>query len=198
MTIVGDKIKEVRAEAGLTQEQFAMVLGLKRTAIVGYESGNNIPPTKILEKISTIYNVSVDWLLTGEGNKYKGPGRELDWEATKEFFERYPDIEEKKPGLYRMLEEADYREEHGIKENEAEYLAQVDIIARGGEATTEMWVIELKTYRDRQAELQIGLTSKERKIILNYRLLPEDLKESIEGLIIEGAKFVQGKKEEEK
>lgn len=42
-------IKEEREKRGLTQEEFAELLGVTRKTIVNYESGSNIPETK--EKI---------------------------------------------------------------------------------------------------------------------------------------------------
>ena len=67
-----------------------------------------------------------------------------------------------------MLEEANWREDLGIKENEAEYLTQVELGGVVGHATAEMCAQELKTYRDRQA--QLDLTQEEKQIILYIKV----------------------------
>ena len=92
-TDIGSRLKEIRTSAGLTQEDFAKSISGSRRQVVAWEKGEVIPSDIFLEKMSTIYNVSVSWLKTGKGEKYKGPGKELTWEDTKGFFERYPDIE---------------------------------------------------------------------------------------------------------
>lgn len=69
----GNTIKELRTEAGMTQEELGMLLNVQNAAISKYESGK-IPLTgETLLKLSKIFNVSTDYLLGAEeGNTMIG------------------------------------------------------------------------------------------------------------------------------
>ncbi|MFV0396370.1 MAG: helix-turn-helix domain-containing protein [Coprobacillaceae bacterium] len=51
-------LKEYRKGAGLTQKEFADKLGKSIHTISKYENGTRVPPTKILELIFSILNVT--------------------------------------------------------------------------------------------------------------------------------------------
>ena len=56
-------IKYLRKSMKLTQEKFAVMVGVKRASIGSYEEDRAIPPADILAKIASACNVSVDELL---------------------------------------------------------------------------------------------------------------------------------------
>lgn len=58
-----DIIKELRLDAGLTQEDLAQKFNISRTAISKYETGEHEPNLDFLVKFSNYFNVSVDYLL---------------------------------------------------------------------------------------------------------------------------------------
>jgi transcriptional regulator with XRE-family HTH domain len=58
-----DRIKELRVRQGLTQDELGGILDYGRTAISNYESGRSEPSYEALEKLSTYFHVSVDYLL---------------------------------------------------------------------------------------------------------------------------------------
>ena len=58
-----NKIKELRAEIGLTQSKLAKLLGVNQTAIGKYERGDLEPNIENLIKLSNIFEVSVDYLI---------------------------------------------------------------------------------------------------------------------------------------
>jgi SOS-response transcriptional repressors (RecA-mediated autopeptidases) len=58
-----DRIKSLRQEKNLTQDDLAKIFNFSRTTISGYESGRNEPSYDILQKISEYFNVSIDFLL---------------------------------------------------------------------------------------------------------------------------------------
>lgn len=60
---IGEKIKEARKSAGLTQEQLAEKLMVSRQAITKWESDKGIPDISNLKAISSLLNVSIDYLL---------------------------------------------------------------------------------------------------------------------------------------
>lgn len=61
-----EKLQELRAHRGLTQEQLAQSLYVSRTAISKWESGRGFPSIESLKAISRFFSVSVDELLSGE------------------------------------------------------------------------------------------------------------------------------------
>ena len=57
------KIKELRAEKGLTQAQLAEIVGVNQTAIGKYERGELEPNLQTLIKLSQFFQVSVDYII---------------------------------------------------------------------------------------------------------------------------------------
>lgn len=57
------KLKEVRDNLGLTQEQFAIKVGFSRTTITELESGNKKPTLKTIQKLSQKTNTKISYWL---------------------------------------------------------------------------------------------------------------------------------------
>ena len=70
------RLRDLREDHDLTQEQIAQSLGLKRQQYARYENGQNDVPTRILICLAGLYNTSVDYLL-GITNNPK-PYRDID------------------------------------------------------------------------------------------------------------------------
>lgn len=66
-----DRIRLVRKEAGLTQEAFAEKIGAKKFTVVSYESGKRTPLPVTIRAISREFDVSENWLMTGEGQMHE-------------------------------------------------------------------------------------------------------------------------------
>lgn len=64
------RIKAIRKALGLTQEEFAARIGVKRGAIANYEIGRNEPVDAVLSLICREYSVSETWLRTGAGEMF--------------------------------------------------------------------------------------------------------------------------------
>lgn len=60
---IGEKLKEARKQAGLSQEQLSEKLGVSRSAVAKWETDNGIPDVDNLKAISKLLKVSVDYLL---------------------------------------------------------------------------------------------------------------------------------------
>lgn len=58
-----DRLKKLRQEKELTQDDFAKELNMSRSAIASYESGRNEPPYEVLRRIADFFNVTTDYLL---------------------------------------------------------------------------------------------------------------------------------------
>ena len=61
-----EKLKELRKQRGLTQEELAKDLYVSRTAVSKWESKRGVPNIESLKAISSYFSVSVDELLSGE------------------------------------------------------------------------------------------------------------------------------------
>lgn len=64
---MGERIKELRTVLGLTQQQLADSLGIKRNTIAKYETGRGDPIDAVVSLICKTYNVNEKWLRAGEG-----------------------------------------------------------------------------------------------------------------------------------
>lgn len=58
----GDKLKELRENAKLTQEAFGEMFGVTSNAVYSWEKGKTQPSIEVIKKIAKYYDVSVDYL----------------------------------------------------------------------------------------------------------------------------------------
>lgn len=58
-----NRIKALRNEHGITQDELSKSLGVTRSTIAGYERNIISPSHEMLVKLSTFFNVSVDYLI---------------------------------------------------------------------------------------------------------------------------------------
>lgn len=65
-----NRIKQIRKDAGLTQEQFAQKIGVSRNTIATYETSDRTPIAAVILSICREFNVNELWLRTGEGDVY--------------------------------------------------------------------------------------------------------------------------------
>lgn len=66
METIGDRIRNKRKESGMTQLELANKLNITDKAISKWEQNEGNPDISILPKIAEIFNVSLDYLLTGK------------------------------------------------------------------------------------------------------------------------------------
>ena len=67
---MNERIKKLRKELDMTQQEFAEGIGIKRNTMATYESGRNEPIDAVISLICTKYNVNENWLRTGEGEMF--------------------------------------------------------------------------------------------------------------------------------
>lgn len=60
---IGEKIKLLRNEKGITQEALAESLNVSRSAIAKWETNSGVPEVSNLKIISKIFGISVDELI---------------------------------------------------------------------------------------------------------------------------------------
>lgn len=65
-----DRIKKLRKELDLTQQEFADKIGIARGNIGAYEVGKNAPSDAVISLICTKFNVNEGWLRDGTGEMF--------------------------------------------------------------------------------------------------------------------------------
>ncbi|MCE8510301.1 helix-turn-helix transcriptional regulator [Ruegeria pomeroyi] len=63
----GDRLAAAREAADMTQAQLARRLGVKKSTISGWENDLSEPRANRLSMLAGLLNVSIVWLITGEG-----------------------------------------------------------------------------------------------------------------------------------
>lgn len=67
----GEKIADCRKKMGLTQEQLAEILGVKRQTVSRWEVDSAFPETDTLMKMSRLFGVSCDYLLNYDASAHE-------------------------------------------------------------------------------------------------------------------------------
>lgn len=67
---MNERLKKLRKDLDMTQQEFAEKIGIKRNTIATYESGRNEPIDAVISLICTKFNVSETWLRTGKGEMF--------------------------------------------------------------------------------------------------------------------------------
>lgn len=102
------KLRQLRLNHGLTQEQLGKKIGVSKVSISGYENGNRTPDLATLKKIADVFGVSLDELIAEERALYS---------SSKADYEKY---------LYAFLEkfnEIDKEISKGTSKNKEEEVA---------------------------------------------------------------------------
>lgn len=78
---IGERIKLARKKLGITQQELADSIGLKRNTIANYEIGQIQPSDRTVADICRVHNISEEWLRTGQGEMFIqiSPDEELDY-----------------------------------------------------------------------------------------------------------------------
>lgn len=69
----GDRVAGARESAGMSQTQLARRIGVKKATIVSWEDDLAEPRANKLSMMAGLLNVSIMWLLTGEGEGMDAP-----------------------------------------------------------------------------------------------------------------------------
>ncbi|WP_171236802.1 helix-turn-helix transcriptional regulator [Ruegeria sp. HKCCA6837] len=72
----GDRLAGAREAAGMTQVQLARRLGVKKATVSDWENDLSEPRANRLSMMAGMVNVSIMWLLTGEGEGMDAPVEE--------------------------------------------------------------------------------------------------------------------------
>jgi transcriptional regulator with XRE-family HTH domain len=69
----GDRLAGAREAAGMTQAELARTLGVRQATLAAWEDDASEPRANRLQMLAGMLNVSIRWLLTGEGEGLEGP-----------------------------------------------------------------------------------------------------------------------------
>lgn len=86
-----DRLKESRIKAGLTQEQLAEKLGVAKSTLSGYESGNREPAVATIAKALEILNIDANYLYQDETKELTDLVISLD---DKELLKKYHNLDD--------------------------------------------------------------------------------------------------------
>lgn len=68
--MIGERLLDLRKDAGLTQDELADILNTNKHSISAYERGKNEPPDSMKIAIANYFKVSVDYLVGLTDNPY--------------------------------------------------------------------------------------------------------------------------------
>ena len=80
----GDRLSDARAALGLTQKDLARRLGVREKTLDAWENDVSEPRANRLSILAGLLNVSLRWLLTGEGEGLSAPAEEVSQGDTAE------------------------------------------------------------------------------------------------------------------
>ena len=63
MKNIGERIKEIRKENGLSQQAFGKVLAVSQDTVSLWENGKSLPTAEFLIAMAQTFHISVDYIL---------------------------------------------------------------------------------------------------------------------------------------
>lgn len=67
---MNERIKKIRKAIGLTQQEFADSIKVKRNTVATYEMGRSIPSDAAISLICKQFDVNEEWLRSGSGEMF--------------------------------------------------------------------------------------------------------------------------------
>lgn len=101
MNEVWPRIRAARKKLGLTQADFAALMGVTRTAVANWETGQSLPDMANLIRIAEVSRVGFEWLATGRGDT-EAPAASVQ-EPARPHYSSSSDVAAKSPQEIRLL-----------------------------------------------------------------------------------------------
>ncbi|MCU0643156.1 MAG: helix-turn-helix domain-containing protein [bacterium] len=70
---IGKRLKLIRNKKGITQSELGEKLGIQFQHVSKYERGETVPTWENLIKLTEIFDVNINWFLTGKGKMFLSP-----------------------------------------------------------------------------------------------------------------------------
>lgn len=81
---IGKRVRKIRLQKGISQEQFGELIGIKKAAVSKIGNGDNSLSRSNLISICKQFNINEEWLLYGKGEMFIPESRENE---IRRFFE---------------------------------------------------------------------------------------------------------------
>ena len=101
---VGKRIKDLRQQLGLTQAELADKVGFTSQTVSNWESGLREPDIDALVKLSSLFSVSLDYLLSGKKGDEKITLDDMDAEKRLSWIIKRDDVKNFKKYEYQTSE----------------------------------------------------------------------------------------------
>ena len=105
MATFADRLRSLRKENNITQQELANKFFITKSAVSKYENGVNTPENKLLQELANYFNVSVDYLL----------GRSDNRKFTESFSPSDEQLQIKESLLNALIKEKNFNEKSLIK-----------------------------------------------------------------------------------
>jgi transcriptional regulator with XRE-family HTH domain len=93
MSTFGDRLRDLRTKRNISQKELANQFQISESAIGMYERGKREPSFALVEKISSFFGVSTDYLLAGRVSEQTSPYNLLnDPELNIAFYDGFQDL----------------------------------------------------------------------------------------------------------
>lgn len=101
--IFGKRLKQIRIERGLQQEDVAEILNLHRATISRYENNQREPDINTLINIAKHFDISIDWLLGITDRKVSVNNLNSQVNNFTDLYEIYSSLSSEKQALLRAF-----------------------------------------------------------------------------------------------
>jgi transcriptional regulator with XRE-family HTH domain len=91
MKTVYERIKEIRATLGLSQREFSKRIYITQSFYGDIELGKKKINDRIIQLISSQFNVNKEWIKTGEGEIFSSPPPDIRRERLIEIYNQLPE-----------------------------------------------------------------------------------------------------------
>jgi len=70
---IGKRLRLIRDKKGITQTELGEKLGIQFQHVSKYERGETVPTWENLIKLAELFDININWLLTGKGKMFLSP-----------------------------------------------------------------------------------------------------------------------------
>ncbi len=99
---IGQRMRKIRKSLGLTQEQMVSHFDIGRANYSRIEKGEVHPGATILNTLRTKFNVSLDWLISNNGNMFLNDQNETVDKIKYDFGQSTEEVEELLDYMYKV------------------------------------------------------------------------------------------------
>jgi transcriptional regulator with XRE-family HTH domain len=91
MKTIYERVKEIRTALGISQREFSKRIYITQSFYGDLELGKKTINDRIIQLISTQFNVNKEWIMTGKGKMFDSPPPDLKRERLIEIYNQLPE-----------------------------------------------------------------------------------------------------------